>query len=68
MNLLLYDPHLAEEVRVNWQQRSGQTYQPWADVMCIIGILDNLRDHAPGSAARHAIDTALMQSVSALGR
>jgi aminoglycoside phosphotransferase (APT) family kinase protein len=68
MNLLLYDATLAEELRVTWQRRSGRTYHPWADVMCIIGILDNLRDHPPGSAARHAIETALTHAVGALGR
>jgi len=68
MNLLLYNAPLAEELRVTWQRRSGQTYHPWADVMSIIGFLDNLRDQPPDSAARHAIETALTDAVGALGR
>jgi aminoglycoside phosphotransferase (APT) family kinase protein len=68
MNLLLYDASLAEEVRVTWQRRSGGTYHPWADVMCIIGFLDNLRDHHLGTGSRHAIETALTHAVGALGR
>jgi aminoglycoside phosphotransferase (APT) family kinase protein len=68
MNLLLYNATLAEELRVTWQRRSGKAYHPWADVMSIIGFLDNLRDHPPGTAARHAIETALTDAVGALGR
>lgn len=68
MNLLLYNATLAQELRATWQRRSGQTYHPWADVMSIIGFLDNLRDLPPGAAARHAIETALTDAVGALGR
>ncbi|MDP9332303.1 MAG: aminoglycoside phosphotransferase family protein [Actinomycetota bacterium] len=68
MNLLLYDATLAEEFRLTWQRRSGRPYHPWADVMCIIGTLDSLRDHPPGSASRHNIEAALTQAVGDLRR
>ena len=68
MNLLLYNATLAEELRVTWQRRCGAAYHPWADVMSIIGFLDNLRDHPPDAAARRAIETALTDAVGALGR
>ncbi len=67
MNLLFYDATLAEQFRVTWERRSGQTFHPWADVMCIIGALDMFRDHPPNSAARDAIETTLADAVDALG-
>jgi aminoglycoside phosphotransferase (APT) family kinase protein len=68
LNLLLYDAPLAEALRRAWERRSGTTYHPWADVMSIVGYLDNLRDRPPDSSARHAVETALVHAVGALGR
>ena len=64
--MLLYDAKLAEELRVTWERHSGRTFHPWADVMCIIGTLDSLRDHPPAPAARDAIEGAVARAVNDL--
>lgn len=66
LNFLYYAPSLADRLRVAWEDTTGLTYDPWADVVCIIGALDSLRDHPPSSAARAAIESTLTRAVSDL--
>jgi hypothetical protein len=57
---------LADEVRTVWEQRSGLTFDPWADLASIIGTLDNLRRRRDPNAATWAIEKALKNAVHAL--
>lgn len=44
VNLLTFGPGAAERFTVLWQRAAGVAYHPWADVVTIIGFLDDLRD------------------------
>jgi aminoglycoside phosphotransferase (APT) family kinase protein len=68
LNLAFYDPDLPELLRVTWGRRSGRSFDPWADVMTVIGALDHLRDTLPASGARRTIDEILTAAVTELGR
>ena len=67
LNMLYYDAALADELRRAWEQRSGRAFDPWADVMSIIGVLDHLRTPEEPSKSRLAIEDALARAVAALG-
>jgi aminoglycoside phosphotransferase (APT) family kinase protein len=66
LNLFQYSPTMADEVRTVWEQRSGLTFDPWADLASIIGTLDDLRRRRDPNAATWAIETALKNAVHAL--
>ena len=68
LNFAFYDRDLPELLRVTWERRSGRSFDPWADVMSVIGALDHLRDTPPASAARRTIDEILTAAVTELGR
>jgi aminoglycoside phosphotransferase (APT) family kinase protein len=68
LNLAFYDASLPEVLRVSWERRTGRTFDPWADVMSIVGALDHLRDTPPGSNGRTTIDGMLSTAVAALTR
>ena len=42
-NLFQYNPTMADDVRTVWEQRSGLTFDPWADLASIIGTLDYIQ-------------------------
>jgi aminoglycoside phosphotransferase (APT) family kinase protein len=67
LNMLYYDAALADELRQAWEQRSGRAFDPWADVMSIIGVLDHLRAPKEPSKSRLAIEDALARAVAELG-
>ena len=46
-NLLPSGADLADRFTRRWEQMTGLTYQPWADVVTVIGCLDDLRDCPP---------------------
>jgi aminoglycoside phosphotransferase (APT) family kinase protein len=48
VNLLGYGRDVADRFTVLWEQVSGRLHHPWADVVTVIGFLDDLRD-AQGS-------------------
>ncbi|MGH9122423.1 MAG: hypothetical protein ACRDYC_10850, partial [Acidimicrobiales bacterium] len=48
VNLLGFGLDVAERFTWLWEQASGSTYHPWADVVAIVGFLDGLQD-GPGS-------------------
>jgi hypothetical protein len=42
-NLLGFSREVADRFTHLWEQASGMTYHPWADVVTIIGFLGDLR-------------------------
>ena len=66
VNLLTLGAGAAERFTACWQRASGDTYHPWADVVIIIGFLDDLRDD-PGSD-RFLIEDMLARAVAGLGQ
>ncbi len=44
VNLLTLGADTAEQFTAWWQRESGAAYHPWADVVTIIGFLDDLRE------------------------
>lgn len=68
LNFLYYAPDLAALLRAAWERTTGLGYDPWADVVCIIGALDSLRDHPPSPSSRAAIESTLRRAVSDLTR
>jgi hypothetical protein len=66
LNLTHHDPDLAERLGRIWEHRTGRTFDPWADIMTIIGSIDSLRDTPPNTRARNAIDHTLTAAVANL--
>ena len=66
LNLFHYSPTMADEVLIVWEQRSGLTFDPWADLVSIIGTLDSIRQRRDPNAAMWAIEGALKNAVNAL--
>jgi aminoglycoside phosphotransferase (APT) family kinase protein len=67
LNLFRYDPGMADDVRRVWERRSGLEFDPWADIVSIIGSLDELSSHRHASTALHAIENALAHAVATIG-
>lgn len=63
-NFLLYAPHLADDLAAAWRDVSGVTYDRWADVAAIVGMLDDLRARPPSPRARDALEDALGHAVA----
>jgi aminoglycoside phosphotransferase (APT) family kinase protein len=59
LNLFFYDRDLAELLTETWERLTASTYDSWADVVAIIGMLDNLRATPPNHRARITIESAL---------
>jgi aminoglycoside phosphotransferase (APT) family kinase protein len=66
LNLFQYSQTMADDVLSVWEQRSGLTFDPWADLASIIGTLDNLRGRRDPNAAMWSIEAALKNAVNAL--
>lgn len=66
LNLFQYNPKMADDLRDVWEQRSGLTFDPWADLVSIIGTLDNIRGSRHPNAATWSIEQALKNAVNAL--
>ena len=66
LNLFKYSQSMANDVLTVWEQRSGLTFDPWADLASIIGTLDNIRRRRDPNAAMWAIEAALKNAVNAL--
>jgi hypothetical protein len=67
LNFFFETPELAEFLRIAWERATGGTYDPWADLAAVICVLDQLRDHPPGSSAREVIDQAVMDAIASRG-
>lgn len=67
LNLFFSDEALAELFTSTWENVAGAAYDPWADIVAIIGALDHLRDGPPPSRARETIERALAAALSSTG-
>jgi hypothetical protein len=65
VNLLTLGAGAAERFTAMWQQASGATYHPWADVVTIMGFLDDLRDDE--GSERLLLEDTLARAVADLG-
>ena len=65
VNLLTFGTAAIQRFTVLWQQAAGTAYHPWADVVTIIGFLDDLRDG--WGSERHLVEDTLAQAVAELG-
>lgn len=54
-----YDAAQADDLRTSWERVSGRAYDPWADVVSIIGILDSFRTRSRASTSLARIENAL---------
>jgi hypothetical protein len=65
VNLLTIGTDAAERFTAWWQQAAEAAYHPWADVVTIIGSLDDLRDD--WGSERHLVEDMLARAVAELG-
>jgi len=65
VNLLDFGADAAQRFTALWQRAAGATYHPWADVVTIIGFLDDLRDD--GGSERLLVEDMLAHAVAELG-
>jgi aminoglycoside phosphotransferase (APT) family kinase protein len=63
-NLLGFDREVAERFTRLWEKASGATFHPWADLVTIIGFLDDLR--SGWGADRYLVEDVLAQAVTEL--
>jgi aminoglycoside phosphotransferase (APT) family kinase protein len=63
-NLYQYGLEVADRFTAVWERRTGASYHPWADVVTIIGSLDDLRDEPQHS--RFLVEDALARAVAEL--
>jgi aminoglycoside phosphotransferase (APT) family kinase protein len=47
VNLFPYGLHVADTFSAVWSQLTGRTYDPWAEVVSVVGMLDGLRAVPP---------------------
>jgi hypothetical protein len=65
VNLLTFGTDTAEHFTASWQHAAGDTYHPWADVITIIGFLNDLCDG--WGSERLLVEDMLARAVPALG-
>ncbi|HEX9352627.1 MAG TPA: aminoglycoside phosphotransferase family protein [Streptosporangiaceae bacterium] len=65
VSLLTFGTEEAERFTALWQQAASVTYHPWADVITIIGFLDDLRDD--WGSERLLVEDMLACAVAELG-
>jgi aminoglycoside phosphotransferase (APT) family kinase protein len=65
VNLLTFGTDAAEEFTAWWQRLSGAAYHPWAEVVTIIGFLDDLR--GDWGSERLLVEDMLARAVAELG-
>ena len=59
-----FDVEVADRFTHHWEELTGRRFNPWADVMIIIGMLDGLRDDP--HLNRASVEEALARSVAEL--
>jgi aminoglycoside phosphotransferase (APT) family kinase protein len=64
-NLLRYGPDVADRFTRAWESLTGSRYHPWADVVTIVGCLDELRACRPRDCA--TVEAFLARAVAELG-
>jgi hypothetical protein len=65
VNLLTFGAGAAQRFTAFWQREAGAVYHPWADVVTIIGFLDDLRDD--WGSERNRVEDLLARAVAELG-
>jgi Phosphotransferase enzyme family len=65
VNLLTLGAGPAERFTAWWQQAAGAAYHPWADVVTIIGFLDDLRED--WGSEQPLVEDMLARAVAELG-
>ena len=65
VNLLTIGTDASEQFTASWQQAAGAAYHPWADVVTIIGSLDDLR--VDWGSERLLVEDMLAHAVAELG-
>ncbi len=66
IGFIQYSQTMADDVRTTWEERSGLSFDPWADLASIIGTLDNVRGRQNHNAATWSIEAALNRAVADL--
>jgi aminoglycoside phosphotransferase (APT) family kinase protein len=66
VNLLTFGTGAAGQFTALWQNVSGAAYHPWADVVTIVGFLDDLRED--WGSERLLVEDMLARAVAELGR
>ncbi len=56
---------VADRFRAIWEELAGSRFNPWADVMIVIGMLDGLREDP--HLNRASVEEALARAVAELG-
>lgn len=59
-----FDIDVADRFTATWEELTGSRFNPWADIMIIIGMLDGLREDP--HLNRASVEEALARSVAAL--
>ena len=66
LNLFQYNQTMADGVRTTCKERSGLTFDPWADLASIIATLANLRGRRDHNKATGAIEAVLNKATADL--
>jgi aminoglycoside phosphotransferase (APT) family kinase protein len=66
-NLFPYGMEVAERFTAMWERLGGTRFDPWGDVVTIIGSLDGFRGEPPADPERSAVEDALARAVAELG-
>jgi aminoglycoside phosphotransferase (APT) family kinase protein len=64
VNLFGYGLEVADQFKTAWERLTGITYDPWAEVVSIVGVLDVLRC---ASAPIRSVEVALQRALGDLG-
>lgn len=65
VNLFRYGLEVADRFTDIWEQLSGRSYHPWAEVVGIVGFLDGLRDEYQSDGS--VMEEALARAVAEMG-
>jgi hypothetical protein len=57
---------VADRFTAIWERLGGTRFNPWGDVVTIIGSLDGLRGEPPADPERSAVEDALARAVAEL--
>jgi aminoglycoside phosphotransferase (APT) family kinase protein len=66
LNLFQYQPRLADELLTVWEERSGLTFDRWADLVSILGDLDQIGRRRQANETTFWLERAVEQAVAEL--
>lgn len=64
MNLFQHQPHLADDLLKVWEERSGSRFDRWADLVSILGELDQFGRRRQANESKFWIERAVEQAVA----